>query len=195
MTKVSSNQAAAAKSSNNWLWTLVRGAFALILGIYLLVGAQTAPIMVAYALAIYVTVAGAMQTFRSLFSRGAAGSTTDRIRGLVGLIGGLALLVLAYFNVLSLAAAYTFLAILLIAFGLLGLFEAFFDRGAARFQWMAALVNALLLALGVMVFYSRAREFDLRLWSGVILAVIGVAVIAYAYLVQKTRPATPVTSV
>lgn len=195
MTKVSSNKAAAAKSSNAWLWTLVRGAIALILGIYLMVGARTAPIAIAYALAIYVTVSGALQTFSGLFNRDAPGSTTDRIRGLVGLVGGLALLLLAFFNVLSLELAYTFLAVLLIIFGLLGLFEAFFDRGGARFQWMAVLVNALLAALGGLVFYSRAREFDLSLWSGVILAVIGVAVIAYAYLVQKPRPATPVTSV
>lgn len=195
MTKVSSNKAAPAKSSNAWLWMLVRGAFALILGLYLIVGAQTAPIVVAYALAIYIALTGAMQTFRGLFSRDAPGSTTDRVRGLVGLVGGLALLLLAFFNVLSLSATYTFLAILLIAFGLLGLFEALFDRGGQRFQWMAVLVNALLVALGALVFYSRAREFDLRLWSGVILTVIGVAVIAYAYLVQKPRPATPATSV
>jgi len=195
MTKVSSNKAAPAKSSNTWLWTLVRGAFALILGIYLIVGAQTAPIMVAYALAIYIALSGAMQAFRGLFGRDAPGSSTDRLRGLVGLVGGLALFLLAFFNVLSLSAIYTFLAILLIAFGLLGLFEAFFDRGGERFQWMAALVNALLVALGVLVFYSRMREFDLRLWSGVILTVIGVAVIAYAYLIQRSRPATPATSV
>jgi uncharacterized membrane protein HdeD (DUF308 family) len=196
MTKVSSQETAApAKSPNAWLWTLVRGVLALILGIYLMVGAQTAPTVVAYVLAIYVTLAGAMQTFRGLFNRDAPGSTTDRVRGLVGLIGGLGLLLLLFFNVLSLSAAYTFLAILLIVFGALGLFEAFFDRGASRFRWMAVLINVLLLALGVLVFYSRMREFDLRLWSGVLLAVIGVVVIGYAYLIQKPRPNTPATSV
>ena len=98
------------------------------------------------------------------------------------------LLLLGYFNVLSLGAAYTLLAILLIAFGALGLFEALFDRGADRFRWMPLLVNLLLIVLGVMVFYSRMREFDLRLWSGLVLAIIGLVIIAYGYFFQKANP-------
>lgn len=174
--------------SNAWIWTLVKGVLALGLGLFLIVGAQTAPIWIAYALAIYMAVSGALQTFSSLMKRRSAGSRTDRIRGLVGLIGGVALLLLGYFNVLSLAAAYTLLAILLIVYGALGLFEALFDRGADRFRWMPLIINLLLIVLGVMVFFSRSRDFDLRLWSGLILALLGLAIIAYGYFFQKANP-------
>ncbi|CUS03701.2 membrane protein of unknown function [Candidatus Promineifilum breve] len=187
-TKKSSSKAVSA-NPNAWIWTLVRGIFALGLGLYLLLDAQTAPIFVAYALAIYLTVAGAIQTFMSLLNRGTPGSTTDRVRGLVGLIGGGALLLLAYFDVLSISAAYTLLAVLLIAYGALGLFEMLFARGNERFQIMPLIINLLLAALGVLVFYFRARELgDLRVWAGAVLALIGLGLIAFGYMVQKRNP-------
>jgi uncharacterized membrane protein HdeD (DUF308 family) len=166
----------------------VRGALALALGLYLLVGANSAPIVVAYALAAYLAIAGAFQTFSGLFNRDVPGSSTDKIRGLVGLIGGLGLLLLLYFDVLSQSAAYSILAILLIAYGVLGLFEAFFDRGPERFRWMPVIVNTLLAALGVLVFFFRSQELDLRTWAGVILALIGLAALGYGWFVQKKNP-------
>lgn len=183
------------KTSNAWVWTLVKGVFVLALGLFLLLSSQAAPVAVAYALAIYMFISGAVQTFLGFTNRASLGSGTDRIRGLVGLIGGLALILLAYFDVLSLSTAYTILAILLIAYGALGLFEALFDRGAERFRFMPLLVNALLVLLGAMVFYSRSREFDLRLWSGVILAAIGLVAIGYGFFVQKPNPKVPASSV
>lgn len=187
--------APAVKKSNSWIWTLIKGLFALALGLFLFLSSQTAPIAVAYALAIYLLVSGAVQTFVGFANRKSLGSRTDRIRGLVGLIGGLALVLLAYFDVLSLGSVYTILAILLIAYGLLGVFEALFDRGAERFQFMPLLVNILLVLLGAMIFYSRFREFDLRLWSGLILAVIGLTAIGYAFFVQKRNPKVLASSV
>ncbi|MBX7253265.1 MAG: DUF308 domain-containing protein [Candidatus Promineofilum sp.] len=178
-----------AANSNTWIWTLLRGVIALGLGIFLIVGGETARTTAAYVVLIYVTIAGGMQTFSGLFNRRAPGSTTDRIRGLVGLLGGLVMLVLLYFNVLTLSTAFIIIAILVIAFGLLGLFEVFFDRGGDRFRVMPVLVNVLLVALGALVFYSSSREgFDLQLWTGLVLVILGAIVGAYAYFVQKPQP-------
>ena len=176
-------------NSNAWIWTLLRGIVALILGIFLIAGGETATTSTAYALAAYVAIAGGMQVFGGLLNRRAPGSTTDRIRGLVGLVGGVALILLLYFNVLTLATVFTILAIVVIAFGLLGLFESFFDRGRAYFRWMPVIVNVLLVALGALVFYSRsATGFNLQLWAGLLLAILGTAVVVYAYFVQKPSP-------
>jgi len=175
------------KSTSAWIWTLVRGLIALGLGLYLLLAANSsAPLVVGYALAIYLTVSGAFQTFSSFFNRGAPGSRTDRIRGLVGLIGGGLLLALTYFDILAPSAAYVALAILLILYGALGLFEALFDRGDRRFNWMPLLTNALLVVLGVLAFVFRARELNLLTYSGLTLTLIGAVILAYGYFVQKT---------
>lgn len=174
------------KSSSAWIWTLVRGIIALALGLYLLLGANSsAPLIVGYALAIYLTISGAFQTFSGLFNRGAAGSKTDRIRGLVGLIGGGLLLALTYFDILAPSAGFVILAVLLITYGVLGLFEVLFDRGDERFNWMPLLVNGLLVALGVLAFVFRARELNLLTYSGITLSLIGVVILIYGYFIQR----------
>lgn len=189
MAKLNSNNRSA------WVWTIVKGLIALALGIFLLVGAETARFVVAYALAGYLAISGAMQTFSGFFNRHAPGSATDRIRGLVGLVAGVVLLLLIYFDVLSLQAVYSILAVAVIAYGVLGLFEAIFDRGASRFQWMPLIVNLLLVVLGGLVFFFRTQELDLKMWAGLVLALIGVIIIAYGYLVQKGSPSAAATSV
>ena len=174
------------KSSNAWVWTIIRGIIALVLGIYLLVAANSsAPLVVGYALAGYLTISGAMQTFASIFNRNVPGSSTDRLRGLLGLVGGGVLLLLTYFDVLSPSASYIGLAILLIAYGALGLFEVLFDRGVKSFNWMSLIINVLLIALGVLAFVFRARELNLLTYSGGILLLIGAVIFIYGYFVQK----------
>lgn len=188
--------AVATKKSNAWIGSLLRGLIALGLGIFLIFGTNTAPLVAIYALAGYLTIAGALQTFSGLFNRNAPGSRTDKIRGLVGLLGGLVVLLLTYFflDVVTEATIFTILAIVLITYGLLGLFEAFFDRGGAYFRWMPVIINLLLTTLGVMVFFFRSQGLDLRLWGGGLLALIGVILLGYSLLIQKQdpRPSTDV---
>ena len=176
-------------NSNTWIWTLLRGIVAIGLGIFLIAGGNTATMTFAYVVAAYLTLAGGMQVFSGLLNRRAPGSATDRIRGLVGLVGGVALLLLLAFTTLELATALLIAAVLVIAFGLLGIFESFFDRGRAYFRWMPVIVNVLLVALGALVFYSRSQpNFSLQLWGGVLLAILGTAIVVYAYFVQKPSP-------
>ncbi|MBP6015255.1 MAG: DUF308 domain-containing protein [Candidatus Promineofilum sp.] len=184
------------KSANVWLWTIIRGLIALVLGLYLLVGANSsAPLLVGYALAGYLTVSGAIQTFSSIFNRDAPGSGTDRLRGLVGFVGGGVLLLLAYFDILSPSASYIVLAVLLIAYGALGLFEVLFDRGPKSFSWMPLIINLLLVALGVLAFVFRARELNLLTWAGALLSVIGLALLIYGYFIQKRSSPTAAVGV
>ena len=63
-----------------------------------------------------------------------------------------------------------------------------FARGDERFRFMPLIINVLLVVLGVLVFFFRARELDLRMWSGVVLALIGLGLIGYGYFVQKRNP-------
>ncbi len=174
------------KSANAWLWTVISGLIALVLGLYLLLGANSsAPLVVGYALAGYLTVSGAIQTFSSIFNRNAPGSRTDRVRGLVGFVGGGVLVLLAYFDVLSPAASYVVLAVLLTVYGALGLFEALFDRGPKTFRWMPLIINLLLVALGALAFVFRARELNLLTWAGALLSLIGLVLLIYGYFIQK----------
>ena len=95
------------------------------------------------------------------------------------------LLLLAYFDILSPAASYVVLAVLLIVYGVLGLFEVLFDRGPKAFSWMPLVINLLLVALGVLAFVFRARELNLLTWAGALLSVIGLVLLLYGYFIQK----------
>lgn len=174
------------KSANAWLGTLLSGLIALVLGLFLLLRANSsAPLLVGYALAGYLTVSGAIQTFSSLFNRNAPGSRTDRVRGLVGFVGGGLLLLLAYSHILPSEAAYIVLAALLIVYGALGLFEVLFDRGPKAFSWIPLLINLLLVTLGALAFVFRARDLNLLTWAGALLSVIGLILVIYGYFIQK----------
>lgn len=176
-------------NASNWIWTVVRGAIALALGLFLIFGNDTARLAVAYVTSAYLALAGGFQTFSGFLNRSAPGSTTDRLRGLVGLVAGLILLLLLFLGTVELSTLYFIIAIAVIVFGVLGLFESFFDRGGKYFTWMPVIVNVLLIVLGVLLFYSRSNpDFDLKLWTGVILTLIGVGIIAYSYVVQKPKP-------
>lgn len=176
-------------NASNWIWTVVRGAIALALGLFLIFGNDTARLAVAYVTSAYLALAGGFQTFSGFLNRSAPGSTTDRLRGVVGLVAGLILLLLLFLGTVELSTLYFIIAIAVIVFGVLGLFESFFDRGGKYFTWMPVIVNVLLVVLGLLLFYSRSNlDFDLKLWTGVILTLIGLGIIAYSYVVQKPKP-------
>ena len=70
-----------------------------------------------------------------------------------------------------------------------------FDRGKAYFRWMPVIVNVLLVALGGLVFYSRsAAGFNLQLWSGLLMAILGTAIVVYAYFAVSYTHLTLPTS-
>ena len=181
------------KSTNAWLWTMISGLIALVLGLYLLLGANSsAPLIVGYALSGYLTISGAIQTLSSLFNRNAPGSSTDKLRGLVGFVGGGVLLLLTYFDILSPSAGHIVLGVLLIVYGALGVFEVLLDRGSKPFSWMPLIINIQLVALGVLAFVFRAREMNLLTWAGALLSIIGLILVIYGYFIQKRGRSTAV---
>ncbi len=179
-------------SSSNWIWKLIQGIIALGLGLFIMFGGDTANTSVAYAIGIFLLLTGAIQLWRGTFNRTAAGGTIDLLIGLIGTIGGAIVLALLYFTDTATSTIYTILAIVLIAFGAVGLFETLFARGRELFSWGSLLVDALLVLLGIMVFVSRSQDFDLNFWGGLSLAVIGLIMAGYAYFFQRTSEPEPV---
>lgn len=181
-------------SSSNWFWKLVQGIIAIALGLFIMFGGETASTSVAYVLSIFLLLTGAIQLWRGAFNRRAAGGTVDLIIGLIGTIGGAIMLALLYFTNTGIPTIYTLLAIILIAYGAVGLFETLFARGREIFSWGALLVDALLVVLGIMVFVSRSQEFNLNFWGGLVLALVGVIMAGYAYLFQRDSEPEPVAA-
>jgi len=168
-----------------WWLGVVQGLVALGLGLYLLISRDSATFIVGLLAAIYLVVAGAIQTLRGNGLRSAGKGSVVLIRGVVGLVFGVILLGMAFFTIGSLSGGFTILAIALIVFGALGLFTSFFQRGGRAFEWGPVLVNLALLVWGVLVFFSRAQGFDLARVSGWILIAVGAIILVWTFL---TRP-------
>lgn len=173
-------------SSNRWIWTLIQGILAAGLGLWALLDRNSVLSGLSYAAAIYVAIAGGIQTLRALLNWGQDDASTQLVRGLIGLIGGVIVLLMSYFTDTPVPTIVTILAIVLIAYGVMGLFSTIFARGGRPFEWPPVLVNALMIFLGVLVFVDKgAQDTDLMLWSSIILIVAGAAMILYALTRQR----------
>jgi uncharacterized membrane protein HdeD (DUF308 family) len=173
------------KTSNRWIWTLIQGIIALGFGVWLLLGRSSAMTAVEYAAAIYLAVAGIIQTARALLSWGRPNAVPELTRGLIGLIGGALVLVLAYFTSTAQATTILLLALTLIAVGAVGVFNTMFARGGQPFEWQPVLVNLLLILLGALILIDRTQPIDIVLWASLIFIAAGAAIILYAFTRQR----------
>lgn len=179
-------------SENNSFWLqLVEGIVAVALGLFLLLGRDTAVLYIGVLIAIYLLVAGIVETIRGLGLRSAGEGSALLIRGLVGLIFGAILLVMALFDVGGIVFGYTLIALALIIFGALGIYTSIFQRGDKAFEWGPVLVNLALLVWGVLIFFTRAHDRDLATISGWILVIIGAIILVWTFLTRQEEPEEP----
>lgn len=168
------------KNSPWWL-ALIQGLVAVGAGLFLLVDPTAATFLVGLLAAIYLLVTGLIYTLRGIIARRPGKSSLLLIRGIVGLIFGGVLLLMAIFDIGDLSLGYTILAVGLIVFGGMGLFQSVFKREGKRFAWGPIIVHGALLVWGLIILFARST-INLPAVSGWILVIIGVVVIAYTIL-------------
>ncbi|MFZ2362218.1 MAG: DUF308 domain-containing protein [Anaerolineae bacterium] len=171
------------KNSPWWLG-LIQGLVALGAGLYLLVDPTGARFLIGLLAAIYLLVTGLIYTVRGIIARRPGKSSLLLIRGIVGLVVGGVLVLMALFDIGTLDLGYTILAIGLILFGGMGLFSSLFKREGKSFAWGPVIVSGALLAWGLIVLFLRS-SINLPAVSGWILVIIGVVIIAYTMLGRK----------
>lgn len=171
------------KNSPWWLG-LIQGLVALGAGLYLLVDPTGARFLIGLLAAIYLLVTGLIYTVRGIIARRPGKSSLLLIRGIVGLVVGGVLLLMALFDIGTLDLGYTILAIGLILFGGMGLFSSLFKREGKSFAWGPVIVSGALLAWGLIVLFLRS-SINLPAVSGWILVIIGIVIIAYTVLGRK----------
>lgn len=171
------------KNSPWWL-ALIQGLVALGAGLFLLIDPTAAKFLVGLLAAIYLLVTGLIYTMRGVIARRPGKSSLLLIRGVIGLIFGGVLLLMALFDIGDLSLGYTILAIGVIIFGAMGLFQSVFKREGKAFAWGPVIVNGALLAWGLIILLARSTV-NLPAVSGWILVIIGVVIVAYTILGRK----------
>lgn len=177
------------KNSPWWL-SIIQGLVAVGAGLFLLIDPTAATFLVGLLAAIYLLVTGLIYILRGIIARRPGKSSLLLIRGIIGLIFGGVLLLMAFFGVGDLGLGYTILAIGLIVFGGLGLFQSVFKREGKALAWGPVVVHGALLVWGLIILLARSTV-NLPAVSGWILVIVGVVVILYTVLGRKDPASEP----
>lgn len=139
---------------NRWVRGLIEGIAALAFGIFILFSPDNATNLIGLAAAGFLLVAGVVEAI----ARRERYTDTGFIRGIIGLVGGVIMLFLVWGDFVSITTAFNIFAAFLIAYGGVGLFNDFFSRGGKAFEWGPVLLDLILLAWGVLIFFSRTVQ-------------------------------------
>ena len=162
-------------NGSKWWVTLAQGIIAILLGIYLLVGGDTAAGNFALVAGLYILIMGVLELWRG-------SGSVSRWRGIIGVIVGALILLLKAVNILPTYWDFTIFAIGAMIVGALGLYASFFARSGRRFDWGPVIVNGLLLLWGIMIFFMRAQDLNLQVISAWILIAMGVVLAVWGFI-------------
>jgi uncharacterized membrane protein HdeD (DUF308 family) len=168
-----------------WWMLAIEAAVAVGLGIYVLTQSDRASTVISFALAAFLLLDGLLTLFAAMRGRV---KTFGAVRGGVGILAGLVLLLMPVFGFGSLQTAGWLIGLALIVGGIAGLLSRLFEAGRP-INWISVLVTLLMIALGGVYIYSVMQQslgvLDAVGW---LLLAVGIALAAYAaYVWNENR--------
>lgn len=160
-------------NGSKWWVTLVEGIIAIVLGLYLLFGGDTAAENFRLVAGLYILIIGIVELWRGT-------GTVSRWRGIIGVVVGALILLLRIID-LPWGLDLTIFAIGVIIVGALGLYASFFARRGKRFEWGPVILNVLLVLWGILVFFFDGRPADLQNVTGWILVAAGAVLALWGF--------------
>lgn len=165
-----------------WWILLIEGIVALGLGIYALAVPEQAQGMVLLGVAIVLAVNGLLTIFGYL--RGRRQGNLPLVRGSIGLVVGLIVILMPVFNFGSQLTAGWILAIGLILAGVMALLAVFMESRTTR--WGNLLVAILFLVLGGAIVYNITTEASIVQIAAWVLVAFGLLLAAYSLVVRSS---------
>ncbi|MCI0439728.1 MAG: DUF308 domain-containing protein [Chloroflexi bacterium] len=179
------------RSGVPWLLVLAEGVVAVAAGIAVLVWPQeTAGVMIV-VFGGYLIVNGLLRIYAGM--RAQSGSDAAKpmhlVRGGIGLVVGLLVVIQPLSEYMSLDVAVTILAIGLLLIGVIGLINAYEERST---RWGTMVSSGLHVVLGILLLFSRDNS-SLIQWLGIAALVIGGLLVAYGLMLFRSasRPGEP----
>ena len=171
----------ASSRSSGW-FGYVQGVVAIALGLFVLWQPQITGFTIGVLLAIYLLVAGGIQTLRGQAIQRAGQGRVPFFRGIIALIAGGVVLFMALFRVGGQSLAFAILSIGLIAFGALGLWASVVRGSGCLLTWGSLVVNGLLIVLGVLILLARSLPWNVFTMIGWILIIAGGVILVWTFL-------------
>jgi uncharacterized membrane protein HdeD (DUF308 family) len=170
-----------------WWVMAIEAVVAIGLGIYVLSESARATNAISLALAIFLLVDGLLSLFSSLRGRS---KTFGAVRGGIGLLAGVVLLMMNVFNFGDATIAGWIIGLALVIGGFVGLLSRLFESGRP-ISWISVIITLLMMAIGGVYLYSVILQTTGVLSAiGWLLLALGLALAAYAaYVWNEGRKA------
>ncbi len=108
------------------------------------------------------------------------------LRGGVGLLTGLVVVLQPVFDYVDADAARTILAVGLALWGLIGLYAAFATHDEGGLRWNTVILSGVSIAFAVMLFGTSAGDNPFVRPVGIVAMIIGAILLAYAYVLHRS---------
>jgi uncharacterized membrane protein HdeD (DUF308 family) len=172
-----------------WWVPLAEGIFALAVGVFLVFWTEESGRVILWAIGGFLLVNSIIWILSGL--RAAEASRARLVRGGIGLIVGLLVVIQPFTEYMSVEAALMVLAVGLVAIGLIGLFDTLWHRAGG---WGSVIFAVLTLAVGGLLIYQMASGVSVTSWIGYIAIVLGILLVGYAFALYKRRRELPGTT-
>lgn len=172
-----------------WWLVLVEGIIVLAIGLFLTVQPDAARSTVRGligAFLIFTSVLGIASGLRPA-TRNLPMAPFRLLRGGIGLLTGLVVVLQPIFDYVDADAARTILAVGLTLWGLIGLYAAFATHDEGGFRWNTVILSGLSIAFAIMLFRTSASDNPFVRPVGIVAIIIGAILLAYAYVLFRSR--------
>lgn len=172
-----------------WWLVLVEGIIVLAIGLFLTVQPDAARSTVRGligAFLIFTSVLGIASGLRPA-NRNLPMAPFRLLRGGIGLLTGLVVVLQPIFDYVDADAARTILAVGLTLWGLIGLYAAFATHDEGGFRWNTVILSGLSIAFAIMLFRTSASDNPFVRPVGIVAIIIGAILLAYAYVLFRSR--------
>lgn len=175
------SQIAPWRSDIPWWIVLIEGLLTLAVGIYLITNLQDARRIVLFIIGGYLVVTSILHIIAGM-NRSMHDTNTrfTVIRGVVGLIIGLIVVLAPFFSFLHFLDTRFILAIGFLISGLIGLYGASVVRREGGISWAAVINSIWNLALAVLLFYLTVTNTTILFWIGGLAIISGILLVVYS---------------
>ncbi|HEY5847648.1 MAG TPA: HdeD family acid-resistance protein [Microlunatus sp.] len=171
-------------AGRTWIWSVVRGALAIIFGLIAFFAPIETALVLALVIGIFAIVDGVIDLVDAIRHRGSAGMAGRIVLGVASILFGLVIL---FWPGRSLEVLVILVGIWSVVVGILQIVVSVGHRGDRDSGWVWGLVAGILSVLfGVLVMISPGAGLVTIIWIvGIYAILFGVALIAFGVMMRR----------
>ena len=171
-------------AGRTWIWSVVRGALAIIFGLIAFFAPIETALVLALLIGIFAIVDGVIDLVDAIRHRGSAGMAGRIVLGVASIVFGLVIL---FWPGRSLEVLVILVGIWSVVVGILQIVVSVGHRGDRDSGWVWGLVAGILSVLfGVLVMISPGAGLVTIIWIvGIYAILFGVALIAFGVMMRR----------